>query len=358
MRLTMEDYLKLAVPFVPPGLVSPEALRPVLALAGRLPPCASSGFECRLGEPTASADFLVNLLPTDGTRAAFAGRHPDARLPEAFLESPVWRRVRDFCLAWEDPDSPLHHEVRDAWLEFDAGEFEAPVPTPGVFFGHHPGQNARPDTLRRCLELLRGEERAEPPPALARCLEALPGTPRIEQVGMMFSRPTDDVRLCIRGVPPAGLSAGLRRAGWSGDGGELDALVEGLLPFVDEIILDVDVGEEVRPRLGLECILDRDPSPARWGRWLEHLVAQGLCTPDKRDALRAWPGLSSQRAQPESWPENLVRASQRMPGTQSGFARRLNHLKLVHQPGRPPEVKAYLAFRHVWFRLAPRESAA
>src|SRR5215217_620566 len=353
----MEDYLRLAVPFVPPALVSPEALRPILGIARQLPPCASSGFECRLGDDAPVGDFLINLLAADGTRAAFAGHHPDYHPPDAFLHSPVWQRVRDYCRTWASPTSPLHRRVRDMWLEFDLQELEGEVPIPGVFFGPEQPPEDLLDTVRGSLELLRGPGRADIPPAMLRCLELLPGPPRIEQVGMMFSRHTDALRLCIRGLPHQGLGTALRDAGWPGEADVLDALLEETRPFVDDFTLDIDVGDGIHPKLGLECILDQDPSPARWQRWLDTLVAQGLCTPLKRDALMTWAGVQSSLTHPGQWPENLVRASERMPGQHSGFARRINHVKLIHQPGQPIQVKAYLAFRHYWLRNPSRPLA-
>ncbi|MFL5349042.1 MAG: hypothetical protein ACJ8AT_29945 [Hyalangium sp.] len=355
MRLSMEQYLRLAVPFTPPELFSPQALEPILALSRRLPACSSSGFEVRLGEEAPVADFLVNLLPTDGTRTAFAGRHPDAPLDEEFLGSEVWQRVRDFCQSWESPGSALHSQVRDMWLEFDLKELGAGVPIPGVFFGANTESGELLGTVERSLALLRTPGHGRLPPGLLRCVELLPKPPRIEQLGMMFSRQSDELRLCIRGLSPHGMGEFLARAGWGGRPEELQAVIEDARPFVDEFTLDIDVGEGVLPKIGLECILDRDTHPDRWRRWLDHLVARHLCTPRKRDGVLAWIGLSTQRTQAELWPENLVRASQRTPGLLSGFQRRVNHLKLVHQPGQPLQVKAYLAFRHMWVR--PSSSA-
>ncbi|MCP3100114.1 hypothetical protein LZ198_14655 [Myxococcus sp. K15C18031901] len=357
MSRSMEDYLRLAVPSVPSALISAESLAPILALARRLPPCSSSGFECRLGDDAPVADFLVNLLPADGSRAAFAGHHPDHQPPDAFLHSPVWQRVRDYCRAWAQPDSPLHQRIRDMWLEFDQEQFHSPVPIPGVFFGPEQPVADIAATVCDSLALLRGPDRAALPPALQRCLERLPGAPRVEQVGMMFSRQTDALRLCIRGVPLRGLGEALRHVGWEGQAGPLDAVLERTLPFVDDVTLDIDVGDGLHPKLGLECILDKDPSPARWKRWLDQLVEDGLCTPAKRDALLTWPGMLT-ALNTRGWPENLLRASEQLPGVHSGFARRINHLKLIHQPGQPLQVKAYLAFRHFWFRHASSQVTA
>jgi len=313
MSLSMEQYLKPVVPFTPPGLISPQALGTIMGLAGTLPPCASSGFEVRLGEEEPVADFLVNLNGADGTRAAFAGRHPEIAPPASFLESPVWQRVRDFCRSWDEPGSLLHKQVRDMWLEFDLAQLGAGVPIPGVFFGPEWESGQLLDTVDRSVSLLRGPGYTGLPPAIPRCAALLPGRPRIEQVGMMFSRQSDDLRLCIRDVPPRELSGYLRKAGWEGRGEELDAIVEQLLPFVDDITLDIDAGDGVRPKLGLECILDRDPSRARWGRWLDHLVSQKLCTPTKRDGLMAWIGVSTLREQPELFNRTLRNFADRLP---------------------------------------------
>jgi hypothetical protein len=356
MRLSMEHYLRHVLPFMPAELLSPQALEPILGLARKLPPCASSGFELRLGDEAPVADFLVNILTDDGSRTTFAGRHPDIQPPASFRQSPVWQRVRDFCRLWSEPEEPLYSRVRDLWLEFDLEQFSADIPIPGVFFGPRWESAELLGTVDRCVSLLRGPELARPP-ALSRCLELMPGRRRLEQVGMMFSRYSEDLRLCLRDIPPREMSGYLSRAGWSGRPEEFDAIVEDLLPFVDDITLDIDVGDGVRPKIGLECILDRNPSKERWGAWLEHLVDQKLCTPRKRDGLLAWMGVTTQRDQPESWPENLVQFSQRTPGMLSTFARRVNHLKLVHQPGQPLQVKAYLAVRHIWFRVTSSTSA-
>lgn len=357
MQLSMAQYLRPVVPHTPAELISPEALAPILSLAGGLAPCSSSGFEIRLGEEAPVADFLVNVVPTDGSRAVMAGHHPELHPPDTLLESPVWRRVRDFCRTWEDPGGPLHERIRDMWLEFDMAQFDARVPIPGVFFGPVWESGDLLDTVARGVSLLRGPEGAGVPPALARCLAPLPGRPRMEQVGMMFSRPLDDLRLCIRDIPPRGLGGYLRGIGWPGRSEEVDALVEDLLPFVDGITLDIDVGEGVRPKIGLECILlGGDLDKARWRRWLDHLVARGLCTPAKREGLVAWIGASSQREQLEAWPENLVRFTQSHPDRVSAMSRKVNHLKFIHQPGQPLQVKAYLAIKYFWVRVVPSTS--
>jgi hypothetical protein len=65
-----------------------------------------------------------------------------------------------------------------------------------------------------------------------------------------------------------------------------------------------------------------------------------LCSPEKRDAVLAWPGQDSFWTAPDRWPVEAV-------GLGGVCVRFLSHLKVVGQPGRPPQVKAYLGFRYL-----------
>ncbi|WNG36513.1 hypothetical protein F0U61_24660 [Archangium violaceum] len=355
MKYTMLDYLRVAEPHLPAELVSPEAFADIAPIARALPPCTGSGFECRLGEPDARADFLVRVQTHDGTRGAFAGRNPDVRPPAELLENPVWRRVFDFCARWSNPENPLHADVEDFWLEFDVAGRPTTAPTPAIFFGPRQEQ---PEPLN-LVALATGVMRGEPGPAtlrdsVRRCYEALPPGGSVYQVGMMLSRPIDALRLCVRGIPTPRLTGYLREIGWDGPTGELDALLSSLAPHTDRICLALDVGERVFPKLGLECYVDAltlGGFKERWKPLLEHLVGRGLCRPEKRDALLSWMGLSDHRTERERWPPNLVRGAEAQgPGTVSLFMRYLNHVKLVFQPGAPLEAKAYPGLKHLWGR--------
>ncbi len=112
-----------------------------------------------------------------------------------------------------------------------------------------------------------------------------------------------------------------------------------LLEGAERLHLSFDVtAEEILPRIGLEGSFPRQPPrEPRWRSLLTRLVEEGLCSPDKRDALLRWPGYDSFWTAPERWP--LAEAGPR------GFCvRALSHLKLACHPDREPEAKAYLAF--------------
>jgi hypothetical protein len=70
--------------------------------------------------------------------------------------------------------------------------------------------------------------------------------------------------------------------------------------------------------------------------FLDHLVRQGLCTPEHLAGLASFPGVSLERLPHELWRSVLVR--------------RVNHVKLVLDGGRKPEAKGYLSIHHRYHR--------
>ena len=102
-----------------------------------------------------------------------------------------------------------------------------------------------------------------------------------------------------------------------------------------------DVGEGVSAKLGVEVTFGEssasfqrdDPEDTRL---LDYLVEHDLCLPDKRDALLSWVG--------------GFRLASRGPSDAEAapiFLRTISHIKLVFQPGRPPEAKAYLGLGRI-----------
>jgi hypothetical protein len=86
-------------------------------------------------------------------------------------------------------------------------------------------------------------------------------------------------------------------------------------------MLHVDVAGGPLPRAGVELALAREPQPR--GRlvetaFLQRLVEMGLCLPERRDALLAWPGARYCTLPHELWESVMVR--------------RVNCIKLVSGP--------------------------
>src|SRR5207249_650425 len=86
-----------------------------------------------------------------------------------------------------------------------------------------------------------------------------------------------------------------------------------------------------------------------WDALLDHLVEIGLCLPAKRDALVAYPGVSSEQTDAERWPAGMARVSEFLGGRTTGlFLRVLHHVKIVYEPGAALEAKAYFGAARRW----------
>ena len=362
---SFEEYVRPIAVGVSPILISPSAFSAIDSVARVLPSTLAYntfGFECRLGEALPRADFLVLATASCG-RDSLAGHHPTSTLPAPLMADPVWRRVRDFATHWAAPSSPLYRAVDNVWLEFDIDGPVPEVPVPSVFFGlmndartgatHEPDVDRHLATVGTVIRLLSGDE---PPPrmleALSRCFRTLLPEEQVFQVGLMLSRGAGAVRLCIRLRSVERIVEYLAGVGWPGDEAALREVLNSLSRSVDRVLLDIDVGETVGAKVGLECYFNENRQPRReprWGEFLDSLVRQDLCTLDKREALLAYPGYVDEYAEDMTWPGALRRTSQLLGGRSlSTFVRSLHHVKIVHQPRGPLEAKAYLAGNHHW----------
>jgi hypothetical protein len=343
---TWGDTLDALEGMVPPALVSPEAMATIRSIARWLPAALTDGFgiECRLAEHAPRADVFFWINSDSRGRDILAGEEPRSELREELLREPLWRSIREFSRQWADPGSPLYQGVDSFWLEFDVGAQPPALPLPVLFFcpeevpvPEEPtgARQARKRHQALSTEALRalggGTLSGETLRNVGACIEALPPGSQPFAIGVMRSRRMDTVRFCAKDIPAQGLLAYLTAVGWKGPRAELEALLDWLARHVDRFVLDFDVGGEVLPSVGLECSFQGRKQPAaepRWATLLEELVRRGLCLSEKRDALLAWPGLSSCVEQGGG----EVRDSR--------FDRRLSHLKLSLKP--ELEAKGYL----------------
>ncbi|HYQ83969.1 MAG TPA: hypothetical protein VEP28_08190, partial [Rubrobacter sp.] len=299
-------------------------------------------------------------------RESLAGLHPTSTLAARLMSDPIWRRVCDFAVRWADPSSALYRAVDNVWLEFDLDGAPPVIPIPSVFFGlqpsgqegargvaYEPNLDGYITTIETVIQLLSGNELAPRKlQMLSDCFRALSSVERVFQVGLMLPRGAEALRLCIKLRSVERAVEYLARVGWPGSEEDVLGVLEPMARLVDYVCLDIDVGETVHRKIGLECSFGGNKQPRtepRWGVFLDSLVRDGLCTADKRDALLAYPGYVDENAEGIPWPRALRRASQLFGGRSlSTYIRSLKHVKLVDQPGEGLEAKAYLAVKHHW----------
>ncbi|WPL16503.1 hypothetical protein Thiowin_01459 [Thiorhodovibrio winogradskyi] len=349
---SLDDHVAAALgPLRVQGLIGAEA-RDRAAVVARLIPaaaCSFFGFECRLGEAADEADFLACIAGADPNRSHWAA----AGAPEG--GDPVWERLAVFSRRWADPSESINTAVNNIWLEFDLDRPPATPAIPSLFLGSDAlarGQAAPADHawLIEAAEALTGSPMTPARRAtLAPVLAALPEGADLFQFGMMLSRPRPILRLCLRGIPRAGLMPFLNAIDWPGDPQELARLLDRYGPLVDDIFLDLDAGSGIHAKLGLECYLDTGPEqPARLQALLQRLDEDGLVVASKRNALPAWYGITHEKWRPALWPADLARRERPSPRHSGVFLRTIHHIKLTLDPPAPMSAKAYLACRFAW----------
>lgn len=349
-RFPLAGTLGLAARHVPAVLVPDAARDRVLQVAGRIPAALTRAayLECRLREGPDPVDLIFRVERAGAE--ILAGRHPGVDPARLLAAGPAWNAVADFCRAWLDGDDPAWALVRHLWLELDLDDpgfpGAPPLPQPSVFVAFDDDATAAMgtddilDLLARVIEPLApfamdGDTRAR----LRSVLERRPPGAAVPYAGVMLSRPRQAVRVYLSRVPGAAVPGLLNEVGWPEDQGRMAAEVVAAMadagaPEVGMLHLDVLEGA-LLPRLGVEYTLERMAQIR--GRvaeqpFLDALAERRLCDPDRRDALLAWPGYELLTLRHELWPSLL--------------ARRVNCIKLVHEPDREPQMKAYLLAFH------------
>ena len=348
--LALLDEVPAAAP--PATLMSAAAWAQVLSVARALPEAAYCAcFECRLGADEERVDFLVCVLAGDGGGdvLAAAALKEESRAVEGV--TPAWQRVFDFCREWAQPETILHQEVPFVWLEFDLLRMAVTPPEPFLFFCVQ--RYFRSDPLRLFgLSISRGAGAAamyrqvlarslaillDRPIAsatermLVACFDELPVGGHVLHVAPLAvrGRGHEDLVRVVLTLPIAEVGAYLGRLGWRGPWGEVNEILTTLHRDAGDVGIQLDLGAGPLPVLGIQFYYAaRDP---RWRPLLDALVARGVCTPAKRDAVLAWPGRQRLTLPGRRWPSEL---------------RRELELKLVCRadPARPLEAKAYLGF--------------
>ncbi len=336
MNSSIEDYLTVITPHLHTDLVSHEILSHIQELEPILSPFCEKLFECRLGVKSTQVDFSFYLPKLTQS------------LPETFLTSVVWQSFQNFYQEWLNPESSLHHKIKEIGMEFDADKSLSPVPIPCIFF-ELDRETTYPfsELVDEALGLLNYPISPLIESNLKLCAEFLPEGAKFAHFAVMLSRPGKGVRVNAIAIPPDQLLDYLNKIGWNYPTEPIADLVSKLSASFDYLVLAFDVGETIYPRIGLECYFEKQPRyEPRWQLVLDNLVEFGLCTPAKRNALLSWSGINKQKYHGKG---NLSWESVFSQSIYSVYWRTINHIKIVYQPGYPLEAKGYLASGHRWW---------
>ncbi|WP_448265517.1 hypothetical protein [Nostoc sp. DSM 114159] len=179
---------------------------------------------------------------------------------------------------------------------------------------------------------------------LEQCFDLMPANTDINIVGMMFARPVQTTRLQLAGFTKEQTIPYLEKIGWQGESDRLAQMMAIAPANFSPFILTFDVDEQVYPRIGLKYVSSctaKDAPP--WQEFLEILMRNQLCSPEKREALQKWPGYTQIKGSSPTWVDIIENAAAfRENRLLNVMERNFGQIKMVYQPGLPFEAKAYL----------------
>jgi hypothetical protein len=303
------------------------------SLAASLPASSGFGFELGLCGHAQGIDISVRIEPFDGSFT--------------YVEAPPLAAA--ICRLWKDP-AAVHARATDTlWLEYDDAGSRSGYGVPSVVFCRlTPDFNALPgadalDFLHMLQDMAEGcLPQVERRQLVSQVFLRLRPLVSLRHVGFPVGRPTRDLRLCFS-VDRDSLGTCLDRLGQAGRKAELIALMEALAPERCEIVLHLDIGQTIGPRIGME-LMPVDESG--WDHLVKGLLAKQLCDPQDALLIRRWPfspailaapppSLSRKLPDPARWHEATV-------------LRRSNHVKLSTVPGKAVTAKVYLFAGLLW----------
>jgi hypothetical protein len=323
----LRALVALGAAHLPEVLAAGDRRRRLWCVPDRLPGIFTVGtFECRLDEDD-RVDFQACAPRDERAHAAIRAWLADGA--RSGWPSPGHRSTAALLREWIDPSSGLGPEVAAIWVEVDIADTgRAPFPFPFLTLTP-PWARSRPRPPARTAALVEAglatlTEGALDPLLLASvraCLRALPPQASLLHVAMRPLPGGDVVRL-IAAMPWELVSEFLARLDWP----EPAARVRRFLRRYcrDSLVnsIQLDVGRGLAPRFGLEIYFPTPPEDPRWQRLFDVLVADGACSPRRRDGVSAWPMRDAAR-------ETVLRELL---------------VKVVYEVDRPPRAKAYLPF--------------
>ncbi|MBD2773971.1 prenyltransferase/squalene oxidase repeat-containing protein [Iningainema tapete] len=347
-KATLADSLQIIFPYISSKIATPTTLSRLQTVAKSLAPIPQVGFEVRLGEENTQID-LQQKISSQNNEPKILAEHIAVALSHQEFKHPAWSRIQKLCEVWSDRNSCLHNAITEIWLEFDINESTNQLLIPSIFIGFSQDLNNSEQAFtitKYTIELLWGQPISDSLYSnLERCFTVCTTPTRISHIGVMLSRQIEALRINVSCLSPDKITSYLQTIGYPESTKEIEILVMQLLDIVDDVRLCLDVGSGIYPKVGLECSFRQQYGlEPLWFTLLEDLIARGLCTPEKRDALLKWPGYVNPFSSLHSWSTPITAESFSKP--LSILERGLSHIKITYQPEHPLEAKAYLGFIH------------
>lgn len=320
------------------GIISASSFDAVRALASRFPELCGMGIELHLGVPVQRTDFLLRVKRPEAQRMVARDECGHALTRPQW--SPKWNPMRKFLHTWADPAPEALASVENVWLEFDIGSAFAIDSAPSIFFDvdrtGYRTMDQKMATVSSALATLGHEADPAIFAHFRRCAELAEPELRLYFVGLMLSRNSEAIRVCLLARSASVIVPYLVRTGWRGNQERLSALLARYRNGADRFVLNLDLSARTHDAVGVEIFQSSNKS---WEPFFSLLERDGLCRPDETLAILKWPGKTRLADNPEERRLGTIR-SRSVPS----LMRRINHVKLSYDPSGEARAKAYLYF--------------
>ena len=354
------SHLKRAEPYLSKKLVSSQNFSDIQLISQIFPSFLTSflGFECHLGDTKPRADWAFAISGVGPDRQVFTKLLSEGNFPDVLLQTPEWKRISNFAKAWADKNSDLTDKIQCFWLEFDMPNEKNDVPIPSIFFGPTKKySNIQEKNISQfkwltdtAIPILKGQDVPfQVKEKINDCLLKMPENTSLFQIGTMLSRENQSVRLHINKINPEQIIPYLQQIGYKENLEELVKLIDEIKDKADRFVFSYDVTENgIGPRIGIELSYSSNlfQEEKRWEDLLDYLVEKGICLAEKRDALINYTGIEENQNFSGAVLKPVSTSADYLDKiNKSTIVRYINHVKIVYNPNKKLEAKAYPAVR-------------
>ena len=347
MQPSKEEYtlLKAIEDFfneLPKALVSPEQLTLLKTSANFFPPIIRFALEYRLNKND-QVDLQFCIRRDEDDIADIAKWFED-RLPQ----NTEANKLISFLKKWADERSSYYENISEIFLELDVVSTALNIPL--LFFDLAPDSTVdqRQQFSSSILKDILGESLPFSP-LLMKIIAACPEDSYVSNLGVLFSRDTNLLRVNIKRLSYHSVVDFLHVIGYDFVSQELKDYITFIYSYADKITLCLDIGATISPKIGFECFWIGQPSTEQyWAHFIEKLDLQTSLESEKITSILVWdqeifPGAI------KNWPEHLWAESLAKGENDFTYLKKwISHLKLSYQPDAIIELKSYLAYESLW----------
>jgi len=320
MNRTFSDILLLLSSYFPQSLLSESGLNHLLKTTEKFPSLISPtvAFETKLSEESAFLDMFLGIAKKD--RSLLVGSHPEIGLKPGLYSHNFWKNTIELGNRWVDAGSLWDQYLQMVIFEFDVGDVSQEIPIPALFLQisekmyqsaqrqlslnneHFSSSNYQwiIDTISQFNSSGLGSKTIE---NIDLCFGNLNSRIFIDHVGFMASRIPAVVRINITNLNLDLLFNYLDDINIDFPIHQIEQCVSNMFQFVDHMVLALDVGEKIYPKLGIEFRMPKEKlnlnTQSQWFPFLDYLVEHDYCTENKKEGLKKWIGRSREIYDPE-----------------------------------------------------------